>query len=80
MENEEKIHNYLLKQGYKVTSAPDEATIYEDCEGLRIIVERTEKPQKELFAKGYINPTTGDVTPQQAQELLQKQLIARDAR
>lgn len=74
------IHNFLIKNGYKVTSCPDhptnpriDVTIYEN-DDTSIIVEESRPKLKEVI-KAINNPktshpVTGDVTPSQAKELL----------
>lgn len=81
MENNQKIHEFLLGLGYKVSSAPDEATIYDHEDGGHVIVhEATEDPLLKVLSRSTLDPVTGDTTPEQATELLTSILIKRDAR
>lgn len=73
------LHNTLLNNGFKVTSAPDEATIYTNAEGTTVIIEEPNQKeiQKVILSRDAV---TGDCTSDEAQELLIQAIIKRDAR
>ena len=66
------LHNLLLNNGYKVTGAPDEATIYTHPDGTIVTVtEKDYKGFKQAIKKqGRGHPVTGHVTPAEAADLL----------
>ena len=79
----EIIHSNLFKLGFRITSAPDHPerddlniTIYEK-EGTTIIIEEPDQDKIVKIIKS-TDPVTGDVTPEQAAELLFEQVAKRD--
>ena len=66
--------------GFRISAAPDEATIYEHADGTSVVIE--EPDQKEISKalkdqkKGH--PVTGNCTPESTAIVLQEIIIARD--
>jgi len=77
--NIDEIHNKLIDMGFRVTAAPDEATIYTNSEGTVVTVHEPEQEEiKIAISKSNKHPVTGNVTPEEAADVLQKILIKRD--
>jgi len=75
------LHYKLLNMGFRVHSAPDEATIYVDAEGTTLLVdEPSQKEISRVLKKSNTHPVTGDLTPQEMEIILRERIIARDAR
>lgn len=76
--NPTDMHNILLRIGFKVQSAPDDATIYINEIGTTIIVEdKDQRVASEMLKQFNKHPQTGLVTPAEASELLRQQLLLK---
>ena len=76
----DRLHNHLLSQGFRITGAPDEATVYTNAEGTVVSIEEPSQIEirKELAKKPH--PQNAYHTPAEIEIVLREQIILRDTK
>ena len=79
-----KLHNILIRMGFKVVACsdndlkPEVVTFYENDKGTTVMIEEPDDKQIVKTLKQKEHPVTGNTTPEEAAKLLQDSIVKRD--